>query len=165
MMKMTALTVTALVLLTAGAPAAQAADGDNPVADVPHVEIAESPRIQMVPPVENAQRVQLQGVQLTRPASLPVMYVALAGLQAYDGYSTLHGTSTGASETNPLVSGLAAHPAAFWSLKAASTVATIFFAEQLWRQNHRKQAVLLMVVANGAMGVVAARNASVLSRR
>ena len=73
MMKMTALTVTALLLLTAGAPAAQAADDDNPVADVPHVEIASSPRIQMLPPVDNAPRVQLQNVQRARPASLPVL--------------------------------------------------------------------------------------------
>jgi hypothetical protein len=93
------------------------------------------------------------------------MYVSLASLQAYDGYATLRGVRAGATETNPLVGGLAKQPAAFWTVKALSTVTTIYFAEQLWRQNKRTQAIVTMVVANAVMGVVAARNMSVLKSR
>ena len=46
----------------------------------------------------------------------------------------------------PLVGGLAKQPAAFWTVKALSTVTTIYFAEQLWRQNKRKQAIVTMVL-------------------
>ena len=164
-MKMTALTTTAVFLLAACAPAVRAADADATAKDAPHVEIAGSPRIVMMPPAPPAQQVQVQELQPTRPASLPALYATLIGLQAYDGYTTLRGTSRGGSETNPLVGGLARQPAAFWTVKAASTVASIYFAEQLWRQHHRTQAVVLMIVTNGVMGAVAVRNASILSRR
>jgi Domain of unknown function (DUF5658) len=112
-----------------------------------------------------APRIQITSPEPTRPTALPAMYVSLAGLQAYDGFATLHGVRAGATETNPLVGGLAQQPAAFWTVKALSTVTTIYFAEQLWRQNKRKQAIITMVVANAVMGAVAARNMSVLKSR
>ena len=90
------------------------------------------------------------------------MYVSLAALQAYDGYATLRGVRGGATEMNPLVGGLASQPVPFWALKAVSTVTSIYFAEQLWRQHKRGRAIATMVVANAVMGAVAARNASVL---
>ena len=113
----------------------------------------------------SAPRIEIIVPETTRPAALPTMYVSLAGLQAYDGYATLHGVRAGATESNPLVGGLAKQPAAFWTVKALSTVTTIYFAEQLWRQNKRTQAIVTMVVANAVMGVVAARNISVLKSR
>jgi uncharacterized protein DUF5658 len=100
-----------------------------------------------------------------RPAALMPMYIGLAALQAFDGYSTYRGVHSGANEQNPLVGGLAAQPAALWTLKAVSTVTSIYFAEQLWRNHHKGQAILTMVVANGAMALVAARNASSLQGR
>lgn len=114
---------------------------------------------------EGAPRIEITVPEATRPPALPAMYVSLAGLQAYDGYSTLRGVRGGAKETNPLVGGLASQPAAFWTLKALSTVTTIYFAEQLWRQHKRGQAIMTMVVANAMMGAVAARNASILKSR
>ena len=98
----------------------------------------------------------------SRPAALIPMYVALGGLQAFDGYSTIHGGRSGGVEQNPLVGGLAARPAAFWAIKGASTFTTIYFAERLWRDGHKTEAIVTMIVANGVMGVVAARNASFL---
>ena len=95
-----------------------------------------------------------------RPAALMPMYVALTGLQAYDGYSTLRGVARGATEQNPLVGGLSRQPAAFMTLKAVSTLTTIYAAEQLWRQHHKTQAIVTLAVANVTMGIVAARNAS-----
>ena len=112
-----------------------------------------------------APRIEITIPQATRPSALPAMYVALAGLQAYDGYTTLRGVRAGATETNPLVGGLASQPAAFWTVKALSTVTSIYFAEKLWRQHKRGQAIMTMVVANAVMGAVAARNAPVLNSR
>jgi len=116
-------------------------------------------------PKAGAPRIEITVPQATRPSALPAMYASLAGLQAFDGYTTLRGVRAGATETNPLVGGLASQPAAFWTVKALSTITTIYFAEQLWRQHKRKQAIMTMVVANGVMGAVAARNASVLKSR
>ena len=101
----------------------------------------------------------------SRPAALIPLYIALGGLQAFDGYSTIHGARSGGAEQNPLVGGLAARPAAFWAIKGASTFTTIYFAERLWRDGHKTEAIVTMIVANGVMGVVAARNASFLRTR
>ena len=117
------------------------------------------------PKTEGAPRIEINIPQPTRPAALPALYVSLAGLQAYDGYSTIKGVRDGATEANPLVGGLANQPAAFWTLKAVSTATTIYFAEQLWRQHKRGQAILTMVVANAVMGAVAAHNTSVIKAR
>jgi len=100
-----------------------------------------------------------------RPPALVPMYVGLAGLQAYDGFSTSRAMARGAAEQNPLVGGLANQPAAFWTLKAVSTASTIYFAEQLWRSHHPVKAIVTMAVANGAMAYVAAHNASWLASR
>ena len=114
---------------------------------------------------EGAPRIEINIPQATRPSALPALYVSLAGLQAYDGYSTTRGVRNGATEANPLVGGLAGQPAAFWTVKALSTVTTIYFAEQLWRQHKRGQAIMTMVVANAVMGAVAAHNMSVVRSR
>ena len=134
-----------LVMVIFGARPAFAADGPSS---------EPQPKLQIVTPAAES-----------RPAILPPLYVGLAALQAYDGYSTIRGVRQNKSEANPLVGGLAGRPALFWSIKAASTAATIYFADQLWRQHHRKQAIATMIVANGVMAAVAARNASVLSSR
>ena len=97
-----------------------------------------------------------------RPMVLPALYGTFAGLQIYDGYSTVKGIRRGAREGNAIVGGLAGNPAAFWTLKAASTGVSIYFAERLWRNGRRGQAIAVMVASSAAMSVVAARNASVL---
>ena len=98
-----------------------------------------------------------------RPDIIPSLYVSLAALQAYDGYSTIRGIRNGAREVNPIVGNAAGQPIAMWTLKAASTATTIYYAERLWRQHRRGQAITLLVVANAMMGAVAAHNASVIS--
>jgi hypothetical protein len=100
-----------------------------------------------------------------RGAALPIMYVTLAGLNAYDAYSTTKGISRGATESNPLMSGAAGNPAMMWAVKAGVTVGTITMAERLWRKDKRVQAIALMIVSNGVMATVAARNASILHRQ
>ena len=99
---------------------------------------------------KGAPKLKIQVVtEGTRPGLLSPLYVSLAGLQVYDGYSTLRGVNRGARETNALVGGLAAKPAAFWAVKAGSTAFSILMAERLWRTHHRGEAVLLMIVTNG----------------
>jgi hypothetical protein len=42
------------------------------------------------------------------------------------------------------------------------TLVTVGVAEQMWREHHPGRAVALMIVSNGVMAAVAARNAAVL---
>jgi hypothetical protein len=130
------------VALTAPAIARAADDDKPPVAGLTRTAPAPAPR---------------------RPAMLAPLYVSFAGLQAYDGYTTLHGVGAGARESNQIVGGLASKPAAFWAIKAGSTALTFAVAEQLWRNHHRREAVAAMVISNGLMAYVAAHNAGTLS--
>jgi hypothetical protein len=98
----------------------------------------------------------------TRPPSLSGLYATWFGLQAYDAYSTLAGVSRGATETNPMVNGLTRNRGMFFAAKASMTLVTVGVAEQMWRDHHPGRAVVLMIVSNGVMAAVAARNASVL---
>lgn len=132
-------------VLTFSAAGAVAAQGEQPPAP--------GPRIQIFMPVAS------------RPMILPPLYVGLAVLQAYDGYTTTRGIRLGARETNPFVGGLADRPVLFWSVKAASTAVSIYFAERLWREHHPTEAIMMMIVADSVMAVVAARNASLLASR
>jgi hypothetical protein len=100
---------------------------------------------------------------VTRPAALPVLYASLAALQFYDGYSTLNGRSRGAREVNPMMQWMAASPARFWTVKGATTAASIVIAERMWKHS-RVGAIVTMAVVNGVAAVVAARNASVLNQ-
>jgi hypothetical protein len=98
----------------------------------------------------------------SRGPILPVLYGTLAGLQAYDGWSTVRATTHGANEANPFMVGVASNSGAMWAVKAGSTMASIYAAESLWRRHHRAEALVMMVVVNGAMATIAARNASVI---
>ncbi len=97
-----------------------------------------------------------------RPLMLPALYAGSAILQGYDAYSTMSALKKGGVEVNPLMKSVVKSPAAFVAVKAGVTAASIMAAERLWKNNHRVGAVALMVVSNGVMGMVAARNASVL---
>ena len=99
---------------------------------------------------------------VSRGALLPAMYVSLAALNVYDAYSTRRGILQGAVETNTAVRAVAGQPVALLAAKAGSTAVSIYFAERLWRRHRRAEAIAVMVVSNGIMAVVAARNASVL---
>jgi hypothetical protein len=100
------------------------------------------------------------GGPTTRPSLLPALYVSLAALQIFDGYTTQQGLVHGAREGNPLMQGVVGNPAVFWSVKAATTVAPMLLAERMWRTN-RVGAIAVMVATNGVMAAVAAHNARV----
>lgn len=112
--------------------------------------------------VERVPLASIQIVEPRRPAALVPLYAAFAALQAYDVHSTIKALGSGAAEANPVMRGLAKNRAALISIKGAVTVSSIFVAERLWRANHRKAAVALMVVTAGMMAIVAANNARVL---
>jgi uncharacterized protein DUF5658 len=98
----------------------------------------------------------------TRPGPLSALYVSFAALQAFDAFSTLHGLGRGAAESNPVIAGVVGNPAAMWAVKGGVSAASILVAERLWRQHRRSASIATMVVANGVMAAVAARNAAVL---
>jgi uncharacterized protein DUF5658 len=98
----------------------------------------------------------------TRGAALPWLYVGQIGLQVYDGYSTTRGLRNGAIESNSIMGRLASHPAALWAAKSGAAFASIYAAERLWRQHRRGQAIAVIVVTNGIMAAVAAKNATVI---
>jgi hypothetical protein len=139
-------TAAALILLSLGAIPARAADNDN-------ASMTGSPRVVItLPVVETAEK---------RPAILPVLYASLAGLQAYDVYSTRAGVARGAAELNPIVSPVSGDTTGMIVMKAVSTATTIVMAERLWHRN-KAAAILTMVAANSVMAIVAANNARVL---
>src|SRR6202011_5695761 len=82
---------------------------------------------------------------------LPALYVSLAGLNIFDAYATRAGLSHGAVEANPLMHAVAGNSAALWAVKGGATAGSIFFAERLWRQHRRAEAIAVMVVSNGVM--------------
>lgn len=103
-----------------------------------------------------------------RPTSrgpiLPILYVSFAVLNVYDGSSTTTALKLGAAEGNPIMAGIAGHPAALWAVKAGVTAGSIVVAERLWRQHRRAAAIGMMIASNGLTAVVAAQNASVIRR-
>ena len=100
-------------------------------------------------------------LRISRGVALPVLYGTLAGLQVYDGWSTMKAVNLGASEANPAVAGIVSHAPAMWAVNAGATLVSIYAAERLWRRNRRTEAIITMIAVNSAMVVVAAHNASV----
>jgi hypothetical protein len=105
---------------------------------------------------------QLPTAAIARGPVLPALYGTLAGLQAYDGWSTVRAVRLGATEANPAVAGLANNARAMWAVKAGATMVSIYAAERLWRRNRRTEAIVTMIAVNSAMAMVAVHNASVL---
>ena len=98
-----------------------------------------------------------------RKSILTALYGGSAVLQAFDAYSTMKALKGGAVEANPLMKGVVGNPGVFIGVKAAVTGASIMAAEQMWRNNHKVAAIVMMAASNGIMAAVAAHNASVLS--
>ena len=136
---------TAISLLILGSTAlpARAADGD---ATLPSTN-----RVIITAPDADARR----------PLALPVLYFSLAGLQAYDVYSTHQGLSQGAQELNPFMKGMTSNSTGMIVTKALTTATTIAIAERLWHTN-KKAAIITMLAANTVMAIVAANNARIL---
>jgi hypothetical protein len=159
----TAFAVLAITLAGSVAPAAADNDGALPESETRGVVLAANLRPLAgdvdwsLPPVQIGGRSNSRGV-------LPALYLSLAGLNAFDAYSTTRGLAGGATESNPLMKPMAGNPAVLWAVKGAVTATSIVMAERLWKSNRKAQAVAVMVISNGMMAMVAARNASVLRK-
>jgi Domain of unknown function (DUF5658) len=91
---------------------------------------------------------------------LPSLYVSLAALNALDAYTTSRGIRAAvAGEANPLMRGVAAHPAALLAIKGGTTAATVLLSERLRKSHHRTAAVLTMIASNGVVAMVSVHNA------
>ena len=119
------------------------------------------PRV--VAPASDRFLTMAQPARPERGAVLPLLYVGLAGLNAFDAYTTTVGLSSGAKEANPLLRSVAGNPVALWTVKAGATAGSIVIAERLWRQNRRMAAITMLLVSNGVLAAVSVRNASVLN--
>jgi hypothetical protein len=97
-----------------------------------------------------------------RPRLLLPMYVSLAALQGYDVHSTLAALNRGAVEANPMLAGIVRSPGTLLIVKGASTCASIYAAERLWRGHRRGAAVAVLAATNAILLGVAVHNASVL---
>jgi uncharacterized protein DUF5658 len=114
------------------------------------------------PPVVSLHVELLKPPPPSRPPMLMALYVGEVALQTFDGYSTIAGVRQGHREINPLIGPFADRPVAFWTVKALSTATSIVLTERLWRRQHRKEAVVLMIITDGMMTAVGARNAAIL---
>jgi len=99
-----------------------------------------------------------------RGTLLPMLYVGLGGLNAFDAYSTRKGLASGAVEANPFMKSAAGNSAAMWTVKAGVTAGTIAVAERLWRQDRKVAAITTMVISNAIVATVAAHNARILAK-
>ena len=78
-------------------------------------------------------------------------------LQGLDVHSTLRAIDAGHHEQNPLMRWTVSHPAAFISMKAAASAATIYVAEKI-RKRHPKRALLFMAAVNSAYALIVVHN-------
>jgi hypothetical protein len=96
-------------------------------------------------------------VAARRPPALIPLYSTFAALQAADAHSTTLALRQGATEMNPLMSGVAGSPKGLAAVKLATTVTTIAATEMLWR-SHPRAAVIVMAILTSGYGVVVAHN-------
>jgi len=100
-----------------------------------------------------------------RGSLLPALYVGLAGLNAFDAYTTTQGVSLGATESNPVLKGIATNDAAMWAVKIGVTAGSVFMSERLWRKKNKAGAVAVMLASTGMMAIVAAHNVRVIHQQ
>jgi len=85
------------------------------------------------------------------------LYASFAVLQMLDAHSTTRALQHGGLEANPLMASIVGNTGAFYATKLATTTATIYIAERLWRKN-RVAAILTMVAVNSAYAMVVRHN-------
>jgi hypothetical protein len=98
-----------------------------------------------------------------RPAILPWLYGTYATFQALDLWTTTRAVAAGAREANPAVAPIAENAFGLTLMKAATTTATIYFVERMWRRN-RVGAIVLTAAVNGVSAFVVIHNTRVAQR-
>lgn len=97
-------------------------------------------------------------VRVDRPKPLPLFYAGYAALQLGDVLSTTSGLQAGAREKNPLMQSVAGSTFKLSVVKIAATSLKMYCAESLWRQGHRKGAIVAMAVTTVLSGYVLMNN-------
>jgi hypothetical protein len=115
-----------------------------------------------VPVPGNVVSLPLSTRAVPRGSTLPALYGALAGLQAYDGWSSVSALRRGGREANPIMAPVVSQPGAVWAIKAGATIGAIYAAERLWKGHRHAEAIATMIAVNGIMASVAIHNRSVL---
>src|SRR5512146_3281363 len=64
-------------------------------------------------PGDDAAASRINWTPPARPMALPALYAGSAALQAFDAYSTLRALRLGATEANPVMTGVVGNPAMF----------------------------------------------------
>lgn len=149
---------TVVLVLSASAAAAQAIDldgGRRGTEPLPLAALTDTVEIE-----SSLEPVRTGGV--SRGPLITTLYASLAGLHAVDAYTTSRGLARGATELNPVMRGIVAHPTVLWTVKGGATAVSIAVAERLWRQKRRRLAIIGMVAANGIIAAAAAHNITVL---
>ena len=111
------------------------------------------------PPTDNA--VSLTQIKAERPAALMPLYLSQIALQGADLYTTRRALTAGHIEANPVFK-----DASFGTMvgaKLATTAASIYISEKLWKRN-RYAAIGMMLAANIGMSAVVANNYRVLQK-
>lgn len=93
------------------------------------------------------------------------LFTSYAVLQALDVVSTVTALNSGnGREANPIVGGLAGHPAAFAAVKGAGAVSTLFFMHR-YAKKHPKAAVITMIAFNAGYSYIVTRNLQIAAGR
>ena len=108
--------------------------------------------------VIDAQSSAVQSVDRSdRPQMLLPLYASFGVLQVFDAHSTARALRSGATESNPLMTGVVGHSATVFAVKAGGAAAVIYATERLWKRNPAA-AVGFMIAANAGMGWVVQHN-------
>ena len=94
-------------------------------------------------------------VEARRPAALVPLYVAQVTLHGLDLHSTMRALDQGHREANPFLKN--ATSGQMIGAKIATSAATVWLSEKLWKKN-RVAAVVVMSGVNAALAAVVANN-------
>jgi hypothetical protein len=144
-----------------GVAVAQAQDLASPLANaMPKLTFATSVTAPAAMPIApEAQTISRPSFAYGSSAfkTLLPFYASTAALQMLDVRSTLQVIRLGGSEGNPILHGLAAHPAMFVSVKAAIAAVSIYSAHRIAKHS-KVGAIVTMVALNSVYGMVVAHN-------
>ncbi len=119
-------------------------------------------RAQAIGPLEPERPAAVETPRLPAPfrassLTLNSLYVSTAVLQGLDAHSTLRGVRNGATEANPMMAGLAEHPAAFIGVKAGIAYGSIMAARSIAKKN-KPLAIVTLAAINSMYVVVVHHN-------
>lgn len=97
-------------------------------------------------------------------AAFKTLYTSFGLLQALDAHSTSRALSSGATESNALLAGLAHRPTLLMGAKIGVAAGTIVLMER-FRKRHPKAAMVTMMALNSAYAVIVVRNSRIAHQR